>query len=336
MQGQLPLVLGLLAPVPYFHIFFRCLEILHHLLAAEGLLPAAPAAAAADAASGRGADAALERSPYAQASSAGSVSGEGGEDGSAARAQEGAQAGAGTGASGEDWDGGSEAQDASGSDAAAEEDGAALVPAPNDSAAGAPAPMQASAVRSVADMAATLPDKSSAATFLTALHIALADPPAPGSVLKLTLPRRSDYAQAPLPTVAVDVPRGGKSAAPRVLAFGDDFAEVQIPPHRTPLPGVPPMALAWQLPATMLTAYLVLCAWGLDSVSNACIKTDFESHSRLPKIRAQTAMLGTRWPIAHPKGLHSAPSLPVTASGALLNAVARLIAGQLTVSLRPK
>ena len=33
-----PVVLCVLAPVPLFHTFFRCLEILHHLLAADGYI----------------------------------------------------------------------------------------------------------------------------------------------------------------------------------------------------------------------------------------------------------------------------------------------------------
>jgi hypothetical protein len=138
---QAPYVLCLLAPAPYFHVFFRCLEILHHLLLAEDLLP----------------------SP---------------------------------------------------------------LPTSDDSANNTP-------VATATDLAATLPIESAAANFLTGLHIALADPPPPGSILLLALPRRSDYALAALPTITTDVPRPGEVPLPPTLTHGDDFAEVQIPPSVT-------------------------------------------------------------------------------------------------------
>jgi hypothetical protein len=135
-------VLCLLSPAPFFHVFFRCLEVLHHLLVVEGLLPiAAP------------------------------------------------------------WSG----------------DG--------PFASRAPLPL-------------TLPMDSGAASFLTALHTALADPPPPASILRLALPRRDDYALCPLPTIMTDVPSAGLPSLPASLSFGSDFAEVQIPPSSGPA-GVP-------------------------------------------------------------------------------------------------
>lgn len=138
----------MLAPAPYFHVFFRCLEILHHLLSVESLLPAAPVATSADDSGGGGGESEAPLSPP---------------------------------------------------------------PLPD-----------------------ALPIECAAATFLTAMHIALSDPPPPGQILRLTLPRRDDYQLAALPTIATDVPRGGSAELPPTLAHGDDFAEVQIPPTLAP------------------------------------------------------------------------------------------------------
>ena len=152
MRVQVPYVMCLLAPDPYFHVFFRALDIVHHLLLADGLL-ASPAQTSAQ---------------------------------------------------------------------------TTAPPPPPDA----------------------LPTDCAAATFLTALHVALSDPPPPGSVLRVPLPRRDDYVLAPLPPIQTDVPRDGSPALPSMLTHGEDFAELQIPPgeHVEGITDRPASALPLHLP----------------------------------------------------------------------------------------
>jgi hypothetical protein len=182
-----PCVLCILAPVPFFHVFFRCLEIIHHLLNAEGLLR-------------------------------------------------------------------SQAE-------------------PDDNAMQLPT---------------DLPMESNAMTFLTALRASLSDKLTPGRILRLPLPRRSDYRLSALPTISIDIPASGVPQIPPTLAFGDDFAEIQVPPCGAGTltdPVVPLASMVYKLSpavlATLLASLLMERRIILLSSSFATIATAVHACSEL-------------------------------------------------------
>ena len=74
----------------------------------------------------------------------------------------------------------------------------------------------------------TLPSSSQAAAFLHAVSLALNPPPAAGSVMRLDLPRRSDYNLKTIRALAIDV--SPNSPIPPSLLTGPDFTEVQARP----------------------------------------------------------------------------------------------------------
>ena len=79
----------------------------------------------------------------------------------------------------------------------------------------------------------TLPTSCQPAMFLFALSAALNPPPAPGSVMRLQMPRRSDYSLAPLRALAIDT--APNSPIPPSLLTGPDYTEVQVRLHLPPL-----------------------------------------------------------------------------------------------------